>query len=150
MAGTASKDANHLVTAAAPGPDALAVVPPTKQPLFGPEVNQVHQPLTTHRAGEAAGMPQGVVVTGALRINSRALLGNIAVATATALRREREVRSDLGRCNTTLGRPHVDPRRHWGDPALTPRRPRVDPQATHIFSLGALVGSIGGATGRRG
>lgn len=131
MAETRTKDFSHLVAAAAPGPDALAVVPSTKQLLIGPEVNQVHQPLTTHRAGEAAGMPQGAMVTGALSINSRALLGNIALAPAAALRTERKVKSDLGG-NTTLGRPWVTPGR------------------THIFSRGALEGSIGGAARRRG
>lgn len=42
-------------------------------------------------------MPQGAVVTGTLSINSWTLLGNIALATATALRRERKAKSDFGR-----------------------------------------------------
>lgn len=91
--------ATHLVAAAAPGPDALAVVAATEQLLAGPEVDQVHQALATHRAGEAAGVPQGAVVTGTLRIDGQALLGNIALATATALR-ERKAESDSG-VNTT-------------------------------------------------
>lgn len=73
-------------------------------------------------------MPQGAVVTGTLSINSQTLLGNIALATATVLRREKE----------TLGESQGK-----YDPALIPG-------ATHICSLGALVGSIGGAASQRG
>lgn len=81
----------HLIAAGAPRPDALAVVPSAKQLLIGPEVNQVHQTLTTLRAHEAVGMPQVAMVTCALGINSRSLLGKLTVATATALEKRGEI-----------------------------------------------------------
>lgn len=81
----------HLVAAGAARPDALAVVPSAKQLLIGPKVNQVHQSLTTRRAREAVGMPRGAMVTRALGVNSRTLLGKLALATATALGKREEV-----------------------------------------------------------
>lgn len=86
----------HLVAAGASRPDALAVVASAKQLLVGPKVHQVHQPLAARRARKAVGVPQGAMVTGALSIDRRTLLGKHASATATVLPGEGKVGSDLG------------------------------------------------------
>lgn len=76
---------SYLITAGAPGPDCLAVVPSTEQLLIGPEVDQVHQSLATLGAHEAGGMPQGAMITCPLGINSRSLLGNGLLAPSAVL-----------------------------------------------------------------
>lgn len=88
-------DIAHLIAAGAPRPDALAVVPSAKQLLIGPKVNQVHQSLTARRAHEAAGMPQGAMVTSALGVHSRTLLAKLTLAAAAALEKREETSSDL-------------------------------------------------------
>lgn len=93
---TSKPNTAHLIAAAAPRPDALAVVPSAKQLLIGPKVNQVHQSLSTRRAHEAVGMPQGAVVTCALGVNSQAILEKVAPATAAALGKREEMESDSG------------------------------------------------------
>lgn len=76
---------SYLITAGASGPDGLAVVPSTEQLLTGPEVDQVHQRLAALWAHEAGGMPQSAMVTCALSVNSRSLLGNGLLAPSAVL-----------------------------------------------------------------
>lgn len=133
-------DIAHLIAAAAPRPDALAVVPSAKQLLIGPEVNQVHQSLTTRRAHEAVGMPQGAVVTRALGVNSRTLLAKVTLATAAALEEREETSSDQDLLQTyPPPPPHERPSgRTYSALALSSWVPLVEPAAVDGELLSGL------------
>ena len=102
MSTSSTAAASHLVAARAARPNRLTVVSPTEQPLIGPEVDQVCQPLAALRTREAGGMPKGAVVTCSLGVNGWALHGNLTVATGASLEDREGTECEAKRPRTKL------------------------------------------------